>query len=68
MHQDKLEQMTAHLPEPHSQDSLEVGVAADIRSFVANALQNDESVARLLRDAAFRSEVIDTLTFRAHGR
>ena len=68
MHQDKSERITPHFPEPHSQDSLEVGVAADIRSFVANALQNDEPVSRMLGETAFRSEVIDTLTTRAHGK
>lgn len=68
MHQDKWERRTAHVTEPEPQDSLEAEVAGDIRSFVANILENDESVYRMLGDAALRSEVIDTLTTRAHGK
>ncbi len=53
---------------PESHDSLQAEVAGDIRSFVASTLENDESVNRMLGDAALRSEVIDTLTTRAHGK
>ena len=68
MHQDKLERMTAHVIELESLDSFKAEVAGDIRSFVANILENDESVCRILGDAALKSEVIDTLTTCAHGK
>ncbi len=67
MHQDIWQRICAQIM-PQSQNSLEAEVAAGIRSFVANTLENDESVYRMLGDAALRSEVIDTLTTRAHGK
>lgn len=68
MPQDKWERMDVHVTEPESQDSLEADVAGDIRSFVAYTLANDEPVSTMLGDAAVRSEIIDTLTTRAHGK
>ena len=68
MYRDKLELMTAQVIELESLDSFKAEVARDIRSFVANTLDNDESVCRILGDAALTSEVIDTLTTRAHGK
>lgn len=50
------------------QDSLGAELAGDLRSFVAKTLGNDESVNRMLGDAAFRAEVIDSVTTRAHGK
>ena len=50
------------------QESLKAEAATDLRSFVAYTLGNDESVNRMLGDAAFRSEVIDSVTTRAHGK
>lgn len=68
MHQDKLELMTPHVTEPELQDSLKAEAAGDIRSFVANALESDELVSKMLGNAALRSHVIETLTTRAHGK
>ena len=68
MHQDKSERMTVYVIEPEALDSLKAEFAGDVRSFVANAIENDESVCRMLGDAALRSEVIDTLTTRAHDK
>lgn len=42
-------------------------VEDDIRVFVDSALRGNEPVDNMLSDRAFRSEVIETLTSRAHG-
>ena len=60
--------ISVQITKPESQDSLKAEVAGDLRSFVANTLGNDESVNGMLGDAAFRSEVIDSVTTRAHGK
>ena len=59
--------ISVHSTKSEPQHSLKAEVAGDLRSFVANTLGNDESVNRMLGDAAFRSEVIDSVTTRAHG-
>ena len=68
MCQDKLERMTPPMTELEPQDSLKAEVAGDIRRHVANTLENNESVSRMLGNAALRSHVIETLTTRAHGK
>ena len=68
MRQDMWRRLSDQSTKPESQESLEAEVAGGIRSFVANTLVNDESVHRMLGDAALRSEVIDILTTRAHGK
>ena len=68
MHQDMWRRISAQVTKLDSQDSLKAEFAGGIRNFVANTLENDESVSRMLGDSAFRSEVIDTLTTRAHGK
>ena len=45
----------------------EDSVENDIRSFVRSALRWNEPVDNMLSDQAFRLEVIETLTHRAHG-
>lgn len=60
--------ISVHSTKSEPQHSLKAEVAGDLRSFVANTLENDESVNRMLGDAAFRSEVIDSVTTRAHGK
>lgn len=42
-------------------------VENDIRNFVESALRGNEPVDNMLSDEAFRLEVIETLTSRAHG-
>ncbi|KAF6228937.1 hypothetical protein HO133_007049 [Letharia lupina] len=42
-------------------------VEDDIRNFVDSALRGNEPVDNMLSDRAFRLEVIETLTSRAHG-
>ena len=59
---------SVHITEPESQDDLKAEVVGNLRSFVSSAFRNDESVCRTLGDAAFRSEVIDGLRTRAHGK
>ena len=60
--------MTPHVTELEPQDSLKAEFAGDIRSYVANTLENDESISRMLGNAALRSRVIETLITRAHGK
>ena len=60
--------VSVQVTKPQSQDGLKAEVTEDLRSFVANTLENDESVNRMLSDAAFRSEVIDSVTTLAHGK
>ena len=59
---------SVHIKEPESQDDLKVEIIGDLPTFMSGALGNDVSVNRMLGDADFRSEVIDGLRTRAHGK
>lgn len=59
---------SVHITEHKPQDDSKAEVVGDSRSLVSSTFGNDESVDRTLGDAAFRSEVIDGLRTRAHGK
>ena len=61
-------QVSPEITRAESQNSLKAEFAGNIRSFVASTLGKDEPVNRMLGDAAFRSEVMYTLTTCAHGK
>ena len=60
--------MTPHVTELELQDSLKAEFAGDIRSYVVKTLENNELVSRMLVDAALKSQVIESLITRAHGK
>ena len=60
--------MPPHVTELELQDSLKAEFAGDIRSYVVKTLENNELVSRMLVDAALKSQVIESLITRAHGK